>query len=114
MCGRGRQRGILAGTVPCALNSALGGDHCPTVGSAPGGDRYPTLTLTLPLSGTLHRNLSMPRYLILRLSCILAWALTSALEGDQGTGVTSALAMTPDRTLNLNKALSSWGPNSKL
>ena len=43
----------------------------------------------------------------------LAWALTSALEGDQGTGVTSALATSPDRTLNLTKALPSWGPNSK-
>ena len=57
---------------------------------------------------------SLPRYLILHLSCRLAWALTSALEGDQGTGVTSALATSPDRTLTLAKALSPWGPNSNV
>ena len=114
MCGRRRQRGILAGTVPCALNSALGGDHCPTVGSAPGGDRYPTLTLTLPLSGTLHQNLSMSRYLILHLSRLLTCALTSALKGDHKTGVASALATSLARTLTLAKALPSWGPNSNV
>ena len=32
----GSQRGILTGTVTCTLNSALRGDHCPAVGSAPG------------------------------------------------------------------------------
>ena len=39
-------------------------------------------------------------------------ALTSALEGYQKTRVFSALATSPDRTLNLAKALSPWGPNS--
>ena len=42
------------------------------------------------------------------------WALTSALEGDHETGVTSALVTSLDRTLTLAKALSSWGPNSKV
>ena len=114
MCGRGRQRGILAGTVPCALNSVLGGDHWRTVGSAPGTSWDPTLTLTLPLSGTLYRNLSMPRYLILHLRRTLAWALASALKGDHKTGVASALATSLDRTLTLPKALPSWGLNSNV
>ena len=39
-------------------------------------------------------------------------ALTTALEGYQKTRVFSALATSPDRTLNLAKALSPWGPNS--
>ena len=86
MCGRGSQRGILTGTVPCAFNSALRGDHCPAVGSAPGTSWDLTLTLTLPRTGTLPRNVSLPRSLILHLSHSLAWALTSALEGDQETG----------------------------
>ena len=85
MCGRGSQRGILTGTIPCALNSALRGDHCPAVGSAPGTSWDLTLTLTLPRTGTLHRNLSLPRSLILHLSRLLAWALTSAFEGDLKT-----------------------------
>ena len=91
MCGRGSQRGILTGTVPCALNSALRGDHGPAVGSAPGASWDIILTLPLSLTRNLHRNLSLPRSLILHLSCLLAWALTSALEGDQETGVTWAL-----------------------
>ena len=111
MCGRGSQRGILTGTVPCALNSALRGDHCPAVGSAPGTSWDLTLTLNLPRTGTLPRNLSLPRSLILHLSRLLAWALTSALEGDQKTGVDSALATSLARTLTLAKALASWGPN---
>ena len=76
MCGRGSQRGILTGTVPCALNSVLRGDHCPAVGSAPGTFWDLTLTLTLPRTGTLPRNLSLPRSLILHMSRLLAWALT--------------------------------------
>ena len=84
-CGRGSQRGILTGTVPCALNSALQGDHCTTLGSAPGTSWDLTLTLTLPRSGTLPRNLSLLRSLILHLIRLLAWALTSALEGDHET-----------------------------
>ena len=46
LCGLGNQRLILTITVPCALNSALQGDHCPAVGSAPGATW--DLTLTLP------------------------------------------------------------------
>ena len=114
MCGRGSQRGILTGTVPCALNSALRADHCPAVGSAPGTSWDLTITLTLALTGTLSRNLSLPRSLILHLSRILAWALTSALEGDHETGVASALATYRARTLTLVKALPSWGPNSNV
>ena len=44
----------------------------------------------------------------------LAWALTSALEGDHETGVASALVTSLDRILTIAKALSSWGPNSKV
>ena len=111
MWGRGSQRGILTGTVPCALNSALRGDHSPAVGTAPGTSWNLSLTLTPPRSGTLHRNLSLPRFLILHLSRLLAWALTSALEGDHETGVGSAQASSLDRTLTLAKALSPWVPN---
>ena len=114
MCGRGSQRGILTGTVPCALNSALRGDHCPAVDSAPGTSWDLTLTLTLPLTGTLPRNLSLPGSVILHLSRSLAWALTSALEGDDVIGVASALATSLARTLTLAKALPSWGPNSNV
>ena len=114
MCGLGSQRGILIGTVLCALNSALPGDHCPAVRSVPGASRYPTLTLTLPRTRNLAQKLSLSRSLILHVSRLLAWALTSALEGDHETGVASALATSLDRTLTLAKALSSWGPNSNL
>ena len=114
MCGHGSQRGILTGTVPCALNSALGGDHCPAVGLAPGTSWDLTLILTLPRTGNLPRILSLPRSLILHLSRHLAWALTSALEGDHETGVASALATSLARTLTLAKALPSLGPNSKV
>ena len=112
MCGLGSQRGILTGTVPCALISALRGDHCPAMCSAPGTSW--DLTLTLTRTGTLHRNVNLPRSLILHLSHRLAWPLTSALKGDHETGVASALATSLDRTLTLAKALSSWGPNSKV
>ena len=114
MCGRGSQRWILNGTVPCALNSALRGDHCPALGSAPGTSCDLTLTETLPRTKTLPRNLSLLRSEILHLSRLLAWALTSALEGDQETGVASALATSLVRTLTRAKALPSWGPNSNV
>ena len=114
VCGLGSQRGILTGTVLCTLNSALPGDHCPAVRSVPGASRYPTLTLTLPRTRNLAQKLSLPRSLILHLSGLLAWALTSALEGDHDTGVSSALATSLDRTLTLAKALPSWGPNNNV
>ena len=114
MCGCGSKRGILTGTVHCALKSALRGDHCTAVGSATGTSWDLTLTLTLSRTGTLPRKLSLPRSLILHLSRLLAWALTSALEGDHETGVASALATSLARTLSLVKALSSWGPNSNV
>ena len=90
------------------------GRHCPEVVSAPGTSWDLTLTLTLPRTGTLPRNLSLPRSLILHLSRLLAWALSSALEGDHETGVASALATSLARTLTLAKALPSWGPNSNV
>ena len=43
---------------------------------------------------------------------LLAWALTSDLEGDHETAVTSALAVSLDRTLTLANAQSLWGPHS--
>ena len=106
MCGLGSQRGNLTGTVPSALNSALQGDYNPAVDSVPGTSWDLTLTLT--------RNLSLPRSLMLHLSRLLAWALTSALEGNHETGVASAGVTSLDRTPTLAKALSSWGPNSKV
>ena len=114
MCGGGSQRGILTGTVPCALNSALWGDHCPPLDSAPGTSWDLNLTLTLPRTGTLLRNLSLPRSLILHLSRLLAWALTSALEGGHEIGVASSLVTSLARTLTLAKAIPSWGPNSNV
>ena len=48
------QRLILTGNLPRALNSAILGDHCTSVGSAPGDSWVLTQTLTLPLTGTLH------------------------------------------------------------
>ena len=114
MCGHGSQRGILTGTDPCALKSALRGDHCPAVGSALGTSWDLSLTLTIPRTWTRPQNLSLPRFLILHLSRLLAWALTSALEGDHETGVASALATSLHRTLTLAKALPSWGPNSNV
>ena len=48
LCGFDSQRGILTGTITCALNSALRGDHYPAVGLAPGNSWDLTLTLTLP------------------------------------------------------------------
>ena len=114
VCDLGSQRLILTGTLRCALNSALWGDHCRAVALAPGASWDQTLTLTLPRTGTLHRNLSLPRILTLHLSPLVAWALTSALEGDHKTGVTSALATSLERTLTLAKALFPWGPNSNV
>ena len=114
MCRSGSQRGILTGTVPCALHSALRGDNCPAVGSAPGTSWDLTLTLTLPRTGSLPGNLSLPRSLILHLIRLLSWALTSALEGDHETGVASALETSLARTLTLAKALPSWGSNSNV
>ena len=64
LCVLGSQRLILTGTLPCALNSALRGDHCPAVGLEPGPTRDLTLTLTptpTPPSRTLHQKLSLPR-----------------------------------------------------
>ena len=114
MCGRGSQRGILIGTVPCALNSTLRGDHCPAVGMAPATSWALTLTLTLPQTMTLPRNLSLTRSLILHFSRLLGWSLPSTLEGDHETRVASSLATSLDRTLTLAKALPSWGPNSNV
>ena len=114
MCARGSQGGILTGIIPCALTSALRGDHCSAVGSAPGTSWDLTLTLTLPQTGTLPRILSLPRSLILHLSRLLAWALTSALEGDHETAVASALATSLARTVTLVNPLPSWGPNSNV
>ena len=59
-----------------------------------------TLTLTRPRTGTLPRNLSLPRSLILHLSRLLAWALTSTLEGDHEARVALALAMSMDPNPN--------------
>ena len=112
MCGLGSQRLILNVTVPCVLTSLPRGDHFLAVGSATRASWDLTLTLTIPLTGTFHRNLSLPRTLNLHLSRLVAWALTSALKGDHGTGVASALVTSLERSLNLAKALSPWGPNS--
>ena len=98
VCGVGSRRGILTGTVPCALNSALRGDHCPAVSSAPGDLWGLTLTLNLARTGTLHQNLSLPGNLRLHLSCLVAWALSSGLTGDHETGFALALATSQDRT----------------
>ena len=73
-----------------------------------------TPTRNLPRTGTLNRNLSLPRSLILHLSCLQACALNSTLEGDHDTRVASALETSLDRTLTLDKALSSWGPKSNV
>ena len=73
-----------------------------------------TLTLTLTRTGNLHRNLSLPRSLILHSRRLLAWAFTSTLEGDHETVVASALATSLDRTLTLAEALSPWGPYSNV
>ena len=98
VCGVGSRRGILTGTVPCALNSALRGDHCPAVSSAPGDLWGLTLTLNRARTGTLHQNLSLPGNLPLHLSCLVAWALSSGLTGDHETGFALALATSQDRT----------------
>ena len=74
LCGLGSQREILSGSLPCALKSALRGNHCPGVFSATGSSWYLTQTLTLPRSRSLHRNLSLPRTLTLYMSCLAARA----------------------------------------
>ena len=76
---------ILNGTLPCALNSALQGHQIPAVVLAPGVFWELNLTLNLPLTGTHHQNLRQPQTLTLHLSRLVAWALTSALEGDLDT-----------------------------
>ena len=113
VCGLGSQRGILNGNVPCALiqpftktTTLLWVQHLELLGVNPNPN--PTRT------GNLHRNLSLPRSLIVQLSCLLAWALTSALEGDHEDRVAMALVTFLDRILTLAKALSSWGPNSNV
>ena len=108
VCGLGSQRRILNGTFPCALNSALWGDDCPAVCSAPRASW--DLSLTLPRTVTLHQTLSLPQALILQLTSLLAWALISALEGDHESGIASALTTSLDLTLTLAKALCPWGP----
>ena len=56
VCGLGSQSMILTGTLPCALHSALRGDFCPAVRSAPGASWDLTLTLSPPGTGNLHRT----------------------------------------------------------
>ena len=110
VCGLGSKRRILTGTVLCALNSALGETPALLWVRAPENTWDLTLTLSLPRTGTLHRNLSLLRSLILNLSRLLAWALTSALGGHHETGVASDEATSQDRTLTLAKSLSSGDP----
>ena len=62
------------------------------------------------MNQTLHRNLSLSRYLTLQLSCLLARALTSVLEGVHENRVALALATSLDRTLTLAKAISPVDP----
>ena len=114
MCGLGSQRLILTLTLPCALNSALGEDYCPGVRSATGASWDLTLTLTLPLTGILQGNLSLPRNLTMHLSSLVACVLTLALEGEYETRVALALATSLGRTLTLAKAVSLYGPNCKV
>ena len=78
-------RQIVTGTLPCALNLTLLGDHSTAVGLAPGASWALTLTLNLNQIGTFHRNLSLSRTLTLPLSRLVAQALTSALMGDHET-----------------------------
>ena len=113
MCGLGSQRGILTGTVIVRSSQPFGET---TALLWVRRLKPPGLILTLNLHQTLrlHRNLSLTRSLILHLSSLLAWALTSALEGDHETGVASALETSLARTLTLAKALPSWGPNSNV
>ena len=87
--------------------------HCWGFGPGASWDLTLTLSLTLPLTAALHRNVSRPRNLTLHLSCHVAWALTSAIEGDHETGVVSSLAIYLDRTITLAKTLSPWVPIPK-
>ena len=45
------------------------------------------------------------------IDCLLAWALTSALERDHETAVSSAMPVSLEKTLTLANAQSPWGPN---
>ena len=67
-----------------------------------------------PETGTLQGNLSLPPTLTLQLCCLVAWAVTSALEGYHEPGVTFFQAMSLDLSLTLAKALSPWEPNTKV
>ena len=58
------------------------------------------------------RTLTLPRTLTQHLSLLVAWVLTSALEGDHETRVASALATSLSRTLTLAKAATPCSPNS--
>ena len=78
---------------------------CSGFGTCPSRDL--TLTLTLPRTGTLHRNLSMLRNLTLHLSRLVTWTLSSALQEDHETRVVSSLATSLDQILTLR--LSSRG-----
>ena len=60
-----------------------------------------------------QRNLTLSRTLTLNLTHTLAWALTSAFEGDHETGVASALEMSLDQSLTLAKALRPGEPIPK-
>ena len=82
------------------------------MGLASGASSVLTLILTVPLTGTLHQNIRLPRKLTLYLCGLVPWALTSSLEGDHETRVASALATSLDQTLTLAQALCPWEPNS--
>ena len=111
MCGLGSQRVILTDTVPCALNSAPWGDHCPAVGSAPGNswpnpNPNPTPTRDPPPK---PRPASITDPAILPPSGI---GSHFSLKRDYETAVISDLAMSLDLTLTLSNAQSPWGSNS--
>ena len=101
MCGHGRKRLTLTGTLTYALNSALQGDNCTAVVSAPGASWDLILTRTLPVTRTLNQNLTKIQTLTLHLTRSVAWALTSALKGDRETRVPPALVTSLDYTLTL-------------
>ena len=107
VCGLGRQRLVLTGTLPvpstqpCGEKTVLLGVR-PLTLLGPNPNPNPTPTRTL------HRKLSLPRTLNLHLSRLLAWALTSALKRDHETRVSSAVETSLHRTLTLAKALSPW------
>ena len=114
LCGLGSKRLILTGTLPCALNLDLRGDNCSTVGSLPGTSWDLNLTVTLPVTGNLNRNLTLSPNLHLHLTRTIAWALTAADQGDHETGAALAVAMSLVRSLTITKARLPWGPNTKV